>query len=315
MKVATFLPLVLAATSTVATSLTRSYDVVRARQVKVQRDLLDVCVGLDVDVEIGSIIRDGKPLILGHVDICLCLSLLPNFCLENTIGQAAALLLGQDGAVDLFQNLINTQQNKQSCKLPAHGHSICSFDWPCGFGCDDGYSPYTAPGAGHPSSCYCAPPHTECNGKCGSYPHGCGSAVPAKRYTKRIESKCAAGKTICGVEGGKGWECVDTFNDKESCGGCMAPSPFGDKFVEGVNCKAIAHLASGSVDCLSGSCVVHACVDGFAPSPSRDSCIPVFQAKARDIPLVGAVAGAAANVVVKPLAAVDALVGVDVAVL
>ncbi len=59
MKVATFLPLVLAATSTVATSLTRSYDVVRARQVKVQRDLLDVCVGLDVDVEIGSIIRDG----------------------------------------------------------------------------------------------------------------------------------------------------------------------------------------------------------------------------------------------------------------
>ena len=68
MKFASLFSAALAVGSAVATgtSLTRSYDVVQARQAKVQRDLLDVCAGLDLPVatRLGLAllaVRDGGP--------------------------------------------------------------------------------------------------------------------------------------------------------------------------------------------------------------------------------------------------------------
>ena len=54
MKLTSLLSVALAVTSAFASasSLTRSYDVVKARQAKVQRDLLDVCAGIDVDLKL-----------------------------------------------------------------------------------------------------------------------------------------------------------------------------------------------------------------------------------------------------------------------
>lgn len=62
MKFLAIAPLVLAATSAYATSLTSGYDVIQSRQAKVQRDLLDVCVGLDADLVLADIIQGGEYL-------------------------------------------------------------------------------------------------------------------------------------------------------------------------------------------------------------------------------------------------------------
>lgn len=102
---------------------------------------------------------------------------------------------------------------------------------------------------------------------------------------------------MCGVVGSKGWECVDTETDKESCespaflisplsgihggsvsvgGGCMAPAPFpGEKFVQGRDCTALPHVVSGGVECLDGACRVHECEHGYEPSVAHDACVPV----------------------------------------
>ncbi|CCM00856.1 uncharacterized protein FIBRA_02901 [Fibroporia radiculosa] len=90
-----FLPL-LAASSALAgatrTSLTRRahrHDVVSSRQAHIQRDLLDVCVSLDVDLDILDIV-------FGHIKVCLCLSLLPDFIQVDVVAKAAVDLFGED---------------------------------------------------------------------------------------------------------------------------------------------------------------------------------------------------------------------------
>lgn len=62
MKLTSLFSVALAATSAFAsaTSLTRNYDVVRARQAKVQRDLLDICAGLDVDLEVDLLSKSTE---------------------------------------------------------------------------------------------------------------------------------------------------------------------------------------------------------------------------------------------------------------
>ncbi|KAJ3486646.1 hypothetical protein NLI96_g4110 [Meripilus lineatus] len=219
MKFASLFSVALAAGSAVATgtSLTRSYDVVQARQAKVQRDLLDVCAGLDLDLKIDLL---DKPIVLGHIDVCLCVSLIPTFIKTNVAAKAGCLLGGETKIIAILEGLIHSAKGKKDCRFPPHCHSVCSGANPCGFDCDDGYTPYTPPGQQYPSTCTCQPPKTECNGKCGDFPHGCGSAAPVKRRHARrggSEPVCPVGTEACGVTGGNGWDCVDTQHDRESC--------------------------------------------------------------------------------------------------
>ena len=170
------------------------------------------------------------------------MSAIPTFCQENNIAGAAVALVGKVQVENTIENLvrplpirtftanqysscriqINSQQDKRTCTFPDHAMSTCSKDNLCGFGCSHGYSPYTTPGALAPSRCFCAPPHTECNGVCGDFSRGCGSAVPrapVKRTLQHREAKCTKGQTVCGVSDSdrQGWECVDTMRDRESC--------------------------------------------------------------------------------------------------
>ncbi|THH26726.1 hypothetical protein EUX98_g7464 [Antrodiella citrinella] len=291
----TVTPLVLAASATYvsATSLTNGYNIIKSRQAKVHRDLLDVCVGLDADLVLSEIIQDGKALVAGHLDVCLCVSLIPDFIKVNVVAQTAVNLLGVAKVSALIEGLINDDPGCQHCTFPEHGQSVCAPDWPCQFQCQDGYSPYTNPGDAHPSSCSCPAPMTECNGQCGNFPNGCGSAVPAppqrrsrhatfgaaKDINKRQvgESKCPVDKQVCGVPGGNGgWECVDTKSDKESCGGCMTPSTIGVYHpATGKDCTSIPNAVSSSVECRSAACHVSACEAGFVPSAANDACVPV----------------------------------------
>ncbi|KAH8103394.1 hypothetical protein BXZ70DRAFT_727352 [Cristinia sonorae] len=302
MKLLALTPLVLLAVSSAsATSLTHGYDIVKSRQAKVHRDLLDVCVGLDADLTLADILRDGNPLVAGHLNVCLCVSAIPDFIKTNAAAKLAVNLLGVAKVTALIEALINNHPSCQHCSFPAHSHSMCAPSWPCQFECDHGYTPHTNPGDKHPSSCVCPAPKMECNGKCGDFPHGCGSAVPAPPPHRRSrlvgkrqfeEPTCEAGKEVCGVPGGTGWECVDTRTDKESCssfryhsahfslliklptgGACTTPFP-PDSFhtAIGQDCTSIDNV--DVVDCRSSTCYVSSCKPGFEPSPSHDSCVP-----------------------------------------
>lgn len=114
---------------------------------------------------------------------------------------------------------IKQHSSSTTCNLPEHGHSSCHRDDLCRYDCEHGYQPYTTPGSDKPSSCYCPAPKTECNGQCGDFPNGCGSATPKRRNTRRAAPpSCPRGATICGIAGNPtGWECIDTETDKESC--------------------------------------------------------------------------------------------------
>lgn len=97
-------------------------DIIRARQVQVKRDLLDVCVALNLDVRIApggkyvlsvdifSLIAFdfiGLNILAGHLDICLCLSLLPDFLKSNSVAGTVTDYLGPDDAHDYFTKLVS----------------------------------------------------------------------------------------------------------------------------------------------------------------------------------------------------------------
>jgi len=265
MKVSAFIPLILSSTALAASR--RSHDVVTARQAQIKRGLVDVCVALDLDVTLLDILPGGKPLVAGHVELCLCVSVLPDFIRSNSVGQNVVRYLGEAPAQDFFTNLINSQPNKQQCHYPDHCEPICDWEKPCHFHCKDGFVPDDEE---HPTKCICPPPNTVCNGQCGSFPNGCGSQTPKR---KRAPS-CSSGRTLCGVPGGskgKGYDCVDTKSDLESCGGCVVKNSFGIETPAGKDCSAIAHV--DRVKCKSSSCHVSSCKEGYTPSKTHDSCV------------------------------------------
>ncbi|KAA1472643.1 hypothetical protein DENSPDRAFT_193617 [Dentipellis sp. KUC8613] len=317
MKFSTALPLLAGAGVALAS---QDLDVLSSRQVHVdKRGLIDVCVGLDVDLDILGIV-------VGHLDVCLCLSVLPDFVKTNPVCQSGSMVGGDREVQSTLENLINNHANKQNCTYPDHADPFCASGAPCNYHCKDGFQPQyddgvdcDNPGNNIPKDCTCPPPMSVCNGQCGNFPHGCGSQAPSSRRRRSNAPKCDAGKTICGVPGGshgRGWECIDTTSDLESCGGCAIASPFDSltsRAKVGVDCSALPHVSS--VSCKASACVVEACASGFEPSPAKDACIAVAVAARRHIVdaagAEGLVADVAGLVGVKEGAAGVAKVGRD----
>ncbi|KAI0072476.1 hypothetical protein K474DRAFT_1650931 [Panus rudis PR-1116 ss-1] len=218
MKFFALVPLFFAFSSVMASGLTRRHhnDIVQARQAKLRRDIdVDICASLDLDLTLPNILREGN---VGHLDVALCVSIVEEFVKSNPVCQAASLLIGVDEVITIIIELIKGAGNKRQCSLPNHGHSKCSHDDLCSFDCQHGYQPYTAPGDSSPSQCTCPAPLSECNGQCGNFPNGCGSATPQRRNTRRAgPPSCPVGQQICGVPGSSGWDCVDVKTDRESC--------------------------------------------------------------------------------------------------
>ncbi|KIP02731.1 hypothetical protein PHLGIDRAFT_78703, partial [Phlebiopsis gigantea 11061_1 CR5-6] len=80
------------------------------------------------------------------------------------------------------------------------------------------------------------------------------TAVP-KRCPRDFES-CPVYGFVRGVGYGRVYECVDTQNDLESCGGCVDDdSPFGERGMSGGrDCTAIPNV--DGVRCARGKCVI-----------------------------------------------------------
>ncbi|KAA1470838.1 hypothetical protein DENSPDRAFT_775647, partial [Dentipellis sp. KUC8613] len=184
---------------------------------------------------------------------CICLSALPLFIETNVIAIAAVALVGESAATSAITSMVNSAASKSQCKFPDHATPACVSGNPCGFQCSDGFTPSPAK---KPTDCVCEPPKTVCNGRWE------GSGTCASR---------GEGWMACGVFGGaaRAWECIDTINDLESCGGCAIPltpyTPFG------VDCTAIPGVAD--VSCLSGSCIVHRCLPGYMRTSDASECV------------------------------------------
>lgn len=82
----------------------------------------------------------------------------------------------------------------------------------------------------------------------------------------QLASRCPANTQACPLFGGRGFECLDTKNDIESCGGCRY-----SRKNPGADCTAIEN--SEGVSCINSQCVVETCSPGFAPSEDGKGCI------------------------------------------
>ncbi|KAI0055962.1 hypothetical protein BV25DRAFT_1814940 [Artomyces pyxidatus] len=186
------------------------------------RALLDVCVNLDADIlaKSGIII----PLdLLGALDICLCLSALPLALTTDIRLKLLALIPGNSELLAILTALINTSPGSKHCTYPPHSTPLCKADDPCGFHCDAPYVPKNG-------QCVCEAPYSICNDQCGSFPKGCGSAVPhsrRKHLTARSSgvftysdalATCKNEEQVCGVtHGATGFECLNTDQTLDSC--------------------------------------------------------------------------------------------------
>ncbi|KAK0186550.1 hypothetical protein F5146DRAFT_1161655, partial [Armillaria mellea] len=239
------------------------------------RDLLDICISLDADALLKGGILSLLPLdIFAGLDLCLCLEDLDIFLSTNVVvdllDPATKSLLETR-----LKALINT--GGEHCDvLPGHSHRVCNNRNPCHWECD---SPYIQRG----DQCVCPPPKTECNGQCGVFPRGCGSAVPRSHKRRQApittlmeaQATCKTGQSVCGVPGPKGkydYECIDTSSASDSCGGCTIPHPFRSaQPSHGVDCNAIPFLMAGF--CRTGRCIIDRCHPGYQPSQDPPSCI------------------------------------------
>ncbi|KAH9974984.1 hypothetical protein BGW80DRAFT_1487986, partial [Lactifluus volemus] len=159
------------------------------------------------------------------------------------------------------------------CDYPPHSISSCAEgpEFVCGFECTDGFSPFPP---GNPVTCRCEAPSVICNGQCVA-PGSCPSSVPPPKKKRWVGSGVCAEMgpewAACGVFGGgaRAWECIDTANNLESCGGCALPlTPFTPI---GQDCSSLPGVAD--VACIMGECAVGRCLPGYVPAHDGTHCI------------------------------------------
>nr|XP_031861420.1 uncharacterized protein CI109_003024 [Kwoniella shandongensis]KAA5528492.1 hypothetical protein CI109_003024 [Kwoniella shandongensis] len=84
----------------------------------------------------------------------------------------------------------------------------------------------------------------------------------------RLDSQtlCPKGLTACNVnEYSDTYECIDTKNELEACGGCI----FGEfqntsaNITLGVDCTTVAGVAFGAITCMDSQCTAFSCEKGY----------------------------------------------------
>ncbi|KAF8258249.1 hypothetical protein EI94DRAFT_1623640 [Lactarius quietus] len=211
-------------------SLPAASDARSLRQRVVTRSSLDVCATID-----ESTFSYVELYIPGYhyqscVNICLCISTLPAAIQSRAELETLAKEYGEDKVKTDLTLLINAAQNREECDYPDNSSPACTPRNPCAFNCE---SPYVE----KDKECVCPAPYKLCNGICGKYPHGCGSAAPhpysgyGKRLSPELQARshgvfsnddalatCRHGETVCGVyKGSSAFECLNTHIALESC--------------------------------------------------------------------------------------------------
>ncbi|KAE9396459.1 hypothetical protein BT96DRAFT_111382 [Gymnopus androsaceus JB14] len=150
---------------------------------------------------------------------------------------------------------------QQTCTFPSNSSPACSSRNVCDYSCGSGYTKETINGS---PKCSSSSPSAR--------------SLPEKRdlvyWGKQTQSSCRTGWEACGIVGGgpRDWECIDTQNDLESCGGCpidVMSSLTGANGL-GVDCTTIPGVSD--VSCIAGTCSVNKCMPGFKISRSGQHC-------------------------------------------
>lgn len=241
-----------------------------------------------VDVEASLSLLSGQSLVKADADVDVYVQL--------AVGADARVVTGQSGKA--IKALVDARAGLGLfCSIPPSLFPNSQHDFAngcCARKCNPGYTlgqniwrqPVCTKNPNCPATqtyingaCGCNPAtEIKCGNKCYDKAiHTCPSGVPKRRdeIVKRSRYECLAGKTYCPAIGHSGWECIDTMNDIESCGGCADPSiAFGPGV--GRDCTAIA--GTNSVSCQQGQCRVHSCQDGWAFAADGETCMPVLAA-------------------------------------
>lgn len=102
------------------------------------------------------------------------------------------------------------------------------------------------------------------------YPSGRGNSWKRSLPESPSPQLCPMGLTACPIAIASGlsgdFECLDTTNELESCGGCASIN-------EGQDCTAIE--GAWNVGCEQGVCAVYTCAPGFKRSADGRSCLPI----------------------------------------
>ncbi|GAA5879465.1 hypothetical protein JCM3774_005219 [Rhodotorula dairenensis] len=110
----------------------------------------------------------------------------------------------------------------------------------------------------------CYNPVTVDGGDCSLDPErACTNGLVAhvNHATGEFDARCPTSYTACPLA--DGYECIDTSNSLEQCGGCGRT---------GVDCTALEGVLA--VGCVSGTCEIWSCADGYEYQPRRRACVP-----------------------------------------
>jgi hypothetical protein len=149
-----------------------------------------------------------------------------NYWCRNAAGQTT-----QQGCANYAKQkkLDNLKAGVYSCTYPTSNFE--PVDCFCGFVCTNGYVR---------CGTNCINPATQV----------CSSGAPAPK-TRRSLRACSPGSKICPI-GRIGWECIDTQNSLESCGGCPNAG--------GQDCSVLP--GADQVACVDGACRISSCIRG-----------------------------------------------------
>ncbi|KZS92978.1 hypothetical protein SISNIDRAFT_550002 [Sistotremastrum niveocremeum HHB9708] len=156
---------------------------------------------------------------------------------------------------------------------PSQPPPQCENSWPWNKNtfCCEQPPPSQPPPAQHSQAVMPPPP-----GNYNNQPHNNPSSPykPGKPHYKRQSHKsrnlalCPTGLEACPLPGlavsrVSNYECLDTYADLKSCGGCASTG-------QGTDCTAIPGV--WNVGCEAASCVVYNCEDGYKLSHDGNSC-------------------------------------------
>ncbi|THH09074.1 hypothetical protein EW146_g8795 [Bondarzewia mesenterica] len=225
------------------------------------RALVDVCASIDADLDVPNPFG-GNALVIGKLDLCLCLSAIPQFLTANVLAIAAVAIAGKPVVTAALEALF------RSMTLPANRNapiprmrSLLALAPPAVL-LAPMVSPPRLPRTLPPASAKPPTPSVMASAAT-SHPALLASPSPNARRGGRAAVPAGAKARV-------GWLAASlAVLLGPGSGGCALPlTPYTPM---GTDCTAIPGIAD--VSCQSGSCVVHRCLPGYVKAPNGSECI------------------------------------------
>ncbi|BGP14504.1 hypothetical protein JCM10213_003090 [Rhodosporidiobolus nylandii] len=170
------------------------------------------------------------------------------YCQDATVGDTSQSQAFNQALFDQFCGSGYCNYGTAVCDTHGGLGDDCSTDpdFYCGTGLQCNTATYQCEIAAVPSAARARARRDEMNGR---------------RLARR--NLCPAQTSACAVDGGRGFECINTSTNIEQCGGCASAG--------GVDCTALPSVSA--VGCVAGVCEIWSCEEGFNFDAASNSCI------------------------------------------